>query len=350
MMLLSLRYSFSPVARHRRRSIRIMLTAALSLSAFMLILAVMDALQGSRLDRIRDIRSFDAVVEGWHKAELAAAYPDNPVFEYATADALIEGRAVEIRFISQDYEGGVEILRGDSSSLMVPYSVYLASDDGYASIVMLGKGRSGRLLPQSSRVPISGVYTTALRGDFDNSHVFMPLSAAPEDAERYTAIKGVDSVSGYEYTGWKESESVLYSAFITERTLMIVVLSFLFVILLVSMKESIRIFYASRRSERAGLLAMGMSEKEIWRSFLLSFAIVLSAAALLSVIITMLLLPFAESYLSSALYSRADLSFPALPFIAGSAFLMLFTILIACSIQRKEMKMDIQEVLTDERT
>ena len=182
----------------------------------------------------------------------------------------------------------VEVLRGDCSSLMASYQLLSLSDDGNISITMLSEGRSGMMVPASERIPVSGIYATALGSSFDSAHVFMPLSSAGDGIAMKTAIKGADPGSadmlremGYSCMSWMESESVLYSAFMTEKTMMVVVLSFLFLILLVSMKECVRSFYEARRGEKAELMLLGLGRCRTELAFMLSFMIVLAASLLL---------------------------------------------------------------------
>ena len=349
---LALRYSFSPIAHHRRRSIRIMVTAALSLAVFVTVIAIMDYLQDARIERLRDTQSFDIVVDGSFASQMEKLFPAASVFVYGEAEALAEGRAVDIRFIDGSYDGGLEVLRGDCSSLMVSYQLLSLSDDGNISITMLAEGRSGMMVPASERIPVSGIYATALGSSFDSAHVFMPLSSAGEGTAMKTAVKGADPASadmlremGYSCMSWMERESVLYSAFMTEKTMMVVVLSFLFLILLVSMKECVRSFYEARRGEKAELMLLGLGRRRTELAFMLSFMIVLAASLLLAVILSAAAIAVSGRYLSSLMFREASLSFPIREFISASAALAAFSLLIAFIRERKEGRKDILEVL-----
>ena len=97
---LALRYSFSPVSHHRRRSVRIMLTAALSMAIFITVISIIDYLQGERIGRIRDVRSFDIVIEGSFREDAEAMFPDADVFVYAEKEALL----VELGGVKRAYE------------------------------------------------------------------------------------------------------------------------------------------------------------------------------------------------------------------------------------------------------
>ena len=96
---LALRYSFSASNRHRGRVLRIVLSTAFSVAVLISVISVMDYLQGTRLRGVRDVRSFDAVVQGDVVDELSIRFPDASIFPYAEEDALVSGKAYSIRYI-----------------------------------------------------------------------------------------------------------------------------------------------------------------------------------------------------------------------------------------------------------
>ena len=69
---LSLRYAFSSSFKQRSRAIRAVVAIALSLIVVNVVISIMDFLQNDRFRDIRDVRSFDVVVEGRHKDELSS--------------------------------------------------------------------------------------------------------------------------------------------------------------------------------------------------------------------------------------------------------------------------------------
>lgn len=124
---LSSRYAFSSSYKQRDRAIRAVVAIALSLVVVNVVISIMDFLQNGRFEDIRDVRSFDIVVEGKHKEELSQYFPKSILFEYGEGEALTSDGAYNVRYISSDYDGGLNILYGDSSSLMVPYSLFRSS-------------------------------------------------------------------------------------------------------------------------------------------------------------------------------------------------------------------------------
>lgn len=351
-LFLSFRYSFSSAPRHRGQVARIILSTALSLAVTLLVMSLMSFLQEGRIDRIKAVQSFDITVEGDHEEELEALFPDASVFLYKEEEALAGGRAVTVRYIGGDYDGGLRLLSGDLSSLAVPYSLWFRLEDGKASLTSLREGRSGARLPRTDEYKVSGIYSTALGRSFDDSHVFLPLGEDMDGVQ--TALKGAGEGtagllrdSGYEVTEWKERESGLYAAFMLEKTMMLIVLCFLFVIILVSMKSSVRLFYSSKRRERAELEVLGLGRGRISLVFLLSFLIVLAAAIASGVLLFFVLRPLAEALTGRFLYYQVSLAFPSGLFALLSLSLCLVTALLCLWYRAKEGRHSLMEVLSD---
>lgn len=346
------RFAFSVLPSHRSRCIRIVFSIALSLAMLMIVISIMDYLQSSRFESIRDVRSFDAVVEGSRKDELSNLFPEASVFEYAETDALLGGRAFLIRFIDEDYDGGVRMVTGDSSRVAVPYQVYAESRYNEIAVTYLQEGKSGRTVPKTVNLVPSGVYVTRLGSEFDSTMLFMPLSGLSGNARVVTAVKGIgdeemkrikelypDSVL------WKEKEEALYSAFLIEKTMMYAVLSMLFVIILVSQRQNIDIFSLSKEKEMAELRILGMKKSCILISFCMSFMIIAFLGILLGFALEALLIPLTGFCLSRFVYMSAGLSMEVPSFVSYSAALLVLTLVISVLSYRKHCSKDIAEVL-----
>lgn len=349
---LALRYAFSKTSSHRARVIRIIITSAISLTVMAIVLSVMAYLQGYRFDAIRDVRSFDVVVDGECKDELLALLPDKTIFQYAEGEALSGDNAFLVRYISDDYDGGIRYLGGNGSALVVPYSFYLDNKEPSVSVVMLKKGSSGRVVPKSIEYYVSGIYSTRLGYEFDDTMIFLPYSEADEAADYKTAIKGISDEDaqmlrdlGYTVTTWKESESSLYSAFMIENVMMYMVLSLLFIIIAVSTKQSVRIFYRGKRKERFELFILGLDRNRVQNIFLLSFLIVTILAILLAVLMIMAVLPIVEIVSPSILGIEVDLVFPVAGFAIFSLFLIVFTLIFTFYERHKDKAIDFLEVI-----
>ena len=351
-MMLSFRYAFSKTSGHRARTIRIIITSALSLTVMAIVLSIMTYLQASRFDSIREVRSFDCVVDGEVKSELEAMYPDYSIFQYAEGEALAGSSAYLVRYIGEDYDGGLRYLGGNGAGLSIPYSLYIAEKAAYKNVVMLGEGSSGRVVPQNKEYRITGIYATALGYEFDDTMLFLPYSEADSASDFKTAIKGISEEeiqdlrdAGYSVTTWKESESSLYSAFMIENVMMYVVLSLLFVIIAVSSKQSVRLFYRGKRKERFELYILGMERRRVQNIFLMSFAMVTALSILLAAVLIIILLPITERLTVYAIGIVTELAFPVGGFIAFSLFLILVTLLFTLYERFNDRKIDFLEVI-----
>lgn len=351
---LSSRFAFSRTSHHRSNVIRIMLTTALSLSVVVVVISIMTYLQESRFSRIRAVRSFDIVVDGAFKDEIDPILSDATVFEYGEWEALIGSKAFLVRYIDDEYKGGIRYLMGDGDSLVLPYSLYLQDRKSVYDISILAKGRSGVVLPKTMQVPVSGVYSSLMGSEFDSSYIFMPLSSAPGNIEMKTAIIGVDLKAkrhleelGYSVVTWKDAESSLYSAFIIEKTLMYVILALLFVLIGVSTKQSIRIFYRSKRKERIELQILGLQGRKVNLAFVLSYFLIFLISIIASAIISFILLNIVEYLSVYVMIVDMNLEFPFSGFIFFSLFLLLVTVLFSLYEIRKDSKTELVEVLNE---
>lgn len=315
---IALRYSFSRMNRHLGRSVRIMLSLAFSTAVLIVVLSVMDYLQNTRLSRIRDIKSFDLVVKDASVEEVEKLYPGCTVFQYSEEMALVEGHVMNIRYMDPaTYDGDLELLTGDFSCAVIPYSLFI--ENGLSDISMnVLHGSTLRDLKTLSYA-VSGVYSTSLGSSFDPSYLFLPVSAS-SGQEMLVAVKGSDDGSalesrGYQYSTWKESESTLYSAFLLERFMMIFILSFLFLITFFQLRQEIRVFFSIKRNERVELMVLGMEEWRIYSSFTLSFVILVFSALLLGAGASLLILHLFSLRLSSMSYLPVELKFSIPSFV-----------------------------------
>ena len=345
---LALRFSFSASGRHRSRAVRIMISTTLSVAVLITVIAIMNYLQGSRLTAIRDVRSFDAVVDGRFADEFSSRFPSCSVFEYAEVDALLDGRAVVIRYIDDDYDGGIEI-EGDLSSIVVPR--YLSRNS--VDIMMMARGRSGVMMPMEETYSVSGLYSSHMGYEFDSNYLFLPLQENTENVK--TAIKNISEKAvqelreeGYSVTTWKEAESGLYSAFLIEKVLMHIVLTLLFVVILTSERSSMRIFLEAKRRDRAGLETLGYPKTLVWLSLLISFILVIVLALILGIALSSLCLPISEFAMQSFGFYNVKLSFPVETFIYVTLLLIAAAVIIAFFEERHESRYDILEVIHGE--
>ena len=349
---LSLRYAFPHSKALRSRSVRIMLTVALSLLVVIVVISIMNFLQSNRFDSIRDVRSFDCTVDGDYRDEISALLPSATVFVYAEGEAIASSGSYLVRYIDSSYDGGIRLYLGDTSSLTVPVSFYRANGFGKATLSMLKSGAKVTAL-KSDEYEVGGIYYTALGSEFDDTMLFLPLSSADENAVRKTAVKGADEEDiallrekGYTVTSWKEAEKSLYGAFLVEKTLMYGVLSLLFIIIAVSMKSSVVLFSSSRKVEMAELEIMGMERRRIRLVSLFSFLLVVLLGVAIAFFAGLGVLRLLEIFSEkSNLIVTLDLSMPYGGFSFFSLFMAAVTVIFTHIESRKREKTEISGVL-----
>ena len=349
---LSSRYSFSPSFKQRDRAIRAVVAIALSLVVVNVVISIMDFLQNGRFEDIRNVRSFDIVVEGKHKEELTSLFPDSVIFEYGEGEALSSSGAYNVRYISSDYDGGLNIIFGDTSSLLVPYSLFRSSS-GKLSLSMLRKGKAATTM-KNFEFPVSGIYWTNVGTEFDQSTIFLPMEMADETVYFLTAIKNVDMKEcekmlknlGLEYKTWKDQESSLYAAFFVEKAMMYTVLSLLFVIILVSLRQSVRIFVSSHDKECAELEILGMEKKNILFMMELSFFFMLLIGIIIGLVfgrLSLILVEYISKKSPSIMDMTLSMSYGSMVFF--SLFLVVVTSLSIYFENKKRNKRPLWEVI-----
>lgn len=348
-LMLAFRYSLSRMNRHFWRSLRIAFSLAFSTAAMMVVLSVMDYLQEERLSAIKDVKSFELVVHGATAGDVAALYPTCTVFPYSERMALVDGHAMSIRYVDpQSYDGGLELLAGDFSQAVIPYSLYL--ENGFEDI-RVSTISGGTLRDLENRTyGVSGVYSTRLGSSFDPYHVFLPASYAAGDGMDLVAVKGSDDgtpleKNGYDYTSWKESESTLYSAFMLERFMMVFVLSFLFLIVFFQIRQETRVFLEAKRKERVELYVMGLGWTAVGLSFVLSFAVLVAFALLSGLAVSLVLLEVFSSSLSSLVMSPVSFSLSWSSFAVLGCVMLLLSALSCVHILSRERGRSPLEVL-----
>ena len=354
---LSFRYAFPSSKSLRSRSIRIILTIALSLTVVIVVISIMNFLQTSRFDDIRDVRSFDYTINGDYSEEIKQLAPNATVFVYGEGEALSEDGSFLVRYIDSSYSGGLNLFIGDASSLIIPFSLYKSNGMSKIALSMLRKGNRVTTLKSVVYNP-SGIYYTSLGSEFDDTYLFLPLSEMDENVSLVTAIKNISKEelsnvvnSGYVLKSWKESEKSLYSAFLVEKTLMYGVLSLLFIIIAVSTKSSVVLFSSVRRKEMAELTILGMERKRVNSVFTFSFLIITLIGIVLALFLGEISLFAIEKYsFSTDKIMSLKLSLPVAGYIFFSLFLLICTLVFTFGENKKREKKELYEVIHERWT
>lgn len=308
--IIPFRYLFSRSGRNRSRNFRIFLGLTLSVIVMLTVISVMDYLQNNRFEFIKQVRSFPLTVECDDyetAAAVASDYSDRAYsFVYRTGEGLLtSGRvsaAVNIRYIDDSYAGG--LYRSGSLSedgILLPYMLLRQSGSAEAVVTTLERGRVARFTQKSTSYKVSGYYTTSLGSEFDSSMVFLPLSAASEEAPSIAAflLPAEDEAelrSLLEADGrgrvitWQEREGSLYGAMQLERIVMQLLLSSLFLIIMVQSIQNASSLAKAKRRESVALLLGGLTRHRIGALFVLSGEILVVSSLLAGTLLSLLVL------------------------------------------------------------
>jgi ABC-type transport system, involved in lipoprotein release, permease component len=281
LLLIAGRYAFSPSNRHRAKAVRTALGMMLSTLLLIVSLSVMDYLQNARFSLVKEIKSFPLAVISADVEEIRKE-TGSQVFLYKEMPSLLansyESAAVTVRFIDENYEGGLMLsAAADPSGALLGYPNSAFSSRGTLSY--LDKGKAATRVIKTLPFETGGYFRTELGSDFDSYYVFLPLSMAPETAKSVVAILSPEAdlesrlkAKGYETVSWKEAESTLYQAMLMEKAMMAFVLSFLFILLLVQVNTDSRLFLDAKGRELAELRILGLERRKAALSFALSGA------------------------------------------------------------------------------
>lgn len=305
------RYLFSRTGRNRSRNVRIFLGLTLSMLVMLTVISVMDYLQNNRFEFIKQVRSFPLTVEcdDYQSAcDLASEYSDMAYsFVYRTGEGLLRAgsvtAAVNIRYIDDSYRGGLYISGSIPSegSILLPYALSRGSGSYEAEVTTLERGRVARFTQQSRSYPVSGFYTTSLGSEFDSSMVFLPLSAASDDAPSIAAFLVsadaeaelralLEADSRGTLVTWQEREGSLYGAMQLERIIMQLLLSSLFLIIMVQSIQNASALAKAKRRESVALLLSGVTRGRLRLLFVLCGEILTLSSAAFGTLLSLVLL------------------------------------------------------------
>ncbi len=305
------RYLLSHSNRHRSRTLRIIIGLAVSTLLMSVTLSVMEYLQSSRFDEVCRVQSFPVIVETSSLEEARAlldAYPEVPGFIYKEDIALMEigvqgGEGVSVRYIDSGYKGYLLTSRQGAVptyGIMLPFRTHGTS---YADVTLtrLGSGQAARIVPHSSTWHVEGWFQTSLP-DFDASHVFLPLSQAPdglpwicafmcEEGQEEVLVASIEE-SGLDAVPWWEAESALHGAMMLEEAVMTALLSTLYIIISVQVVQSALMLSRTKRRESVTLYLLGMERWRVVVDFGLVGVMMSVLAASLGIVFSLVILHF----------------------------------------------------------
>ncbi|MEM5948892.1 ABC transporter permease [Spirochaetia bacterium 38H-sp] len=280
---------------------------AVSVATLVAVLAVMNGFQGLTIDPIIEVSSFHIrVYDDIDEDIVREIVPHSSIFPVVetrllvgeeTGDVLfaeVRGLPDNIMEIDKGFATQLEINDGkfalDGNSVVVgkelAFSMGLLPGDEITFITMV-PNKIGIISPVSSSYRIAGLFRT---GNYaiDNSFVFMSIDNALNlsDAEEvFTAIKLIDSSysehyadllrrKGYDAHSFSDYNRALFSALRMEKTFLVLLVGFIFLVIGLNLIHSFRRSIFERRGELALLMAIGARERDVRFVFLLEGLII----------------------------------------------------------------------------
>lgn len=297
----SFRYAFSKTRGQRTTSIMILAGIAIGLVALLVISAVMNGLQDAQMDQLRNLESFDLIVDSdlLDADEIGRIDGVGLAFGFLETNILVVDKTSGVSSSARvrAYDSDVYSSQRMSESffmltdrpdpfegLLVSYTTMKSLHVSYNDVIevtFLRPGKTATIVPYTVKLPVSGFFSSRMT-EFSSGTVFMDysvLSSVIGEENRRTGIyvsgnqnKVAKAISELDPDAqvitWQEYNKALYSALMLEKTLMYIFLAFMFLIICVNLKNSTRRLLQNKQKEGAMLRALGCSRKEVNRIFL----------------------------------------------------------------------------------
>jgi len=280
----------------------IMVGIAVGLVALLVISAVMNGLQNAQMDQLRNLESFDLIVESdtLTAGQLESIEGVDMAFRFLETNVLIVDKTSETSTSARirAYDGDVYNSNRMSESLFILSNENPVGSDGLfisytmtrnlgimsyddIKVTFLKPGRTATIVPYTSDMAITGYFSSRMT-EFSSSTAFMDfnlLSSVIGDegarigiyvgGNQNKVVKAIEALDpDAEVITWQQYNNALYSALMLEKTLMYVFLAFMFLIICVNLKNSTRRLLANKQKEGAMLRAIGCSRRKVNAIFL----------------------------------------------------------------------------------
>lgn len=286
-----------------------LLGIAFGTAALIVILSVMNGLQGGYIDSIMEISSSHARVSGT-SGDLAAVetLPDVASFYVFTENqALVAGKsgrqsAALIRAVPRDVMdrdggfaaqlkmvgGGFDLSGDDSVVLGYELAKTLrVTEGGRVFLLAVSGGKETGVFPENAALTVAGTFYTGYY-EIDSSFAFVSLEAGekifgsrPEDGVSRAAVKlknpdkdirfilDARSVApGAEVESWRSYNRVFFAALKVEKNALLLLSALIFIVVTVNIYNGMRRSVYERREEICVLSASGARAEDIRRVFL----------------------------------------------------------------------------------
>lgn len=289
------KYSFSRACNQRRSTFVIIVGVCVSFVAMLILSSVMNGLQSSQLDRLRNLDSFDIVLQN---TELSLEEIENMpnvqgAYYFIDTNVLISnlatGQSSTARIRGIDLKSYLSSRASDDLSYYryeegnnVDFTLSTSMQNRFGArigdslqVTYLRKGKT-TTTPYNRVYTINGLYVSSL-SDFSSNTAFVDINDIVDifgkdfikigifcDSNLDTVIKDIKhSDNNVIVTSWKEANRTLYSALMLEKTLMIFFLCFVFIIIGVNLKNSTKRLLDNKMEESAILRTCGLSKSKI---------------------------------------------------------------------------------------
>ena len=319
----ALKYAFSRTRGQRVTSIMILVGIAIGLIALLVISAVMNGLQNAQMDQLRNLESFDLIIDSdfIDAARVRSIAGVDDAFSFLETNALLvdetsgTSQSIRIRAFDGDiYESermsqSFSVISGsqkEMNGLLISYTTRsrlgIRYDDSI-KMTFLKPGKTATIVPYSARLPVSGFFSSRM-SEFSSSTAFMDYGILSEiigtDGSRIAVYVSGNQNSVVQQINqidpdariitWQEYNKALYSALMLEKTLMYVFLAFMFLIICVNLKNSTRRLLTNKQKEGAMLRAIGCSRRSVNAIFLGQGLIICIIGEVLGVVVGRILI------------------------------------------------------------
>lgn len=326
------KYLFSKSKGQKNSTVISIIGIALSIMAVIVVSSVMNGLQDDQLDSLRQIESYDLIIEN------TSLLPENLkningvdfAFKYYDTAVLINNksngqstisklRAIDLSYFNSNYfNDNFSTIAKDyffEQGVLISYS--MLNDINYTSgdnlvFTVLQKGKTASLSPKNIAIKEIGVFGSKLQS-FNTSTVLMNINYANNliNTDSYNIgifsqdVKNVEKQillmdPDAEIITWQEYNQINYSALMLEKALVYMFLCLLFIILGVNLKNNISRFINIKTKECGILRAVGLEKKQVTQIFLLQGTFITLFGEILGVLMGFLFVRNIEGIFSFA--------------------------------------------------
>lgn len=290
------KYIFSKNHGQRNNTFLSIFGIALSILAVIVVTSVMNGLQTFQLERLKNIESFDLIVNDTTLTEekLKEIKGVEDSFEFIETSILLtnkeKGLSSILRLRAFDFDDiqnsrmnnvitvvdDIDVFKsGLNLSYLISNNLDLDINDPI-QVTFLAKGKSSNLSPKNKTINFVSNYSCKLN-DYSTNTVLMDFDLAKEiinpqsvsiglflNGNEKQVIKVIKSLDeNAQITTWQEYNRVIFSALVLEKAMVYLFLGFMFIILCINLKNSTSRLINLKANENAILTAIGATKKSV---------------------------------------------------------------------------------------